>query len=86
MLEEEGLHGLRHEFTAPAYRIAYNLGMLADAKRFARLSYEYGRIAYGENDPRVQEWKTCSVKPMKPVDRLMDPVVQATLRRELSRM
>ena len=60
--------------------------MLAEAKRFARMSYEYGRIAYGENDSRVEEWKACSVKPMKPIDRLTDPVVQATLRRELSRM
>lgn len=61
--------------------------MLEDAKRFARLSYEYGRTAYGESDSRVQEWKNCSVKPMKPVvDRLMDPVVQAALQHELSRM
>jgi hypothetical protein len=77
----EELYGLRPEFSDPAYRIVFKLGMLEEAKAWASRLYEHGRLDFGENDERVAEWKKWRSNPQQPKSFLDMDGVQEFLAR-----
>lgn len=75
-LNEERLYGLKADFSGAAYHISYRLSklseapstLLRDAKHWAALAYQHGRISYGEQDERVKAWKEWAISPCEPRD------------------
>jgi len=79
---------LKAEFSGPAYQICYNLTikysyakeeMLGEAKKWAAMAYEHGKISYKEKDERVVKWKKWSEHPEHPKDFVQDELVRAML-------